>query len=342
MPRWLRIGAGALALVAALSIWAQASTAPASVGGTEGLVDDADAGFRTLDLTWHDAARVRQVPVRLYWPNHTQDRKLPLVVFSHGIGSSLDGYTHLGRYWAAHGIASLHLQHIGSDRRLWRGGVLSVVSQFRQATTETEAIARVQDLRFALDRLLAGSLGPSINHDAIVAAGHSYGANTSLLAAGAAPVRDGRTLDFHDPRIAAAILISAPPFYGEPDQTPILQGITVPTLHITTRADIIRIPGFGSGPDDRIRVFEATGSALKVLAVFRQGSHNVFTDERHFDSVGVSERVKRDTRTLTLAFRQQILGAEPRALAHWGQGHGDRLARYTVQDDATPRSWVAR
>ncbi len=340
MLRWLRIGAGALALVAALSIWAQASTAPAPEP-TAGPAT-AQAGFRTLDLAWQDTARGRQVPARLYWPDHAPDRRLPLVVFSHGIGSSLDGYTHLGRYWAGHGIASLHLQHVGSDRRLWRGGVFSVVSQFRQATTEAEAIARVQDLRFALDRLLAGTLGPSIDHDAIVAAGHSYGANTSLLAAGAAPVRDGRALDFHDPRIAAAILISAPPFYGEPDPAPILHGIAVPTLHITTTADVIRIPGFGSGPDDRVRVFEATGSALKVLAMFREGSHNVFTDQRYFDSVQVSERVKQDTRTLSLAFLQQVLGGRQRALADWSEAHGDRLARYAIVDGTPAHALTSR
>ena len=41
---------------------------------------------------------------------------VPLVVFSHGIGGSRLGYTWLGRNFARHGIASLHLQHVGSDR----------------------------------------------------------------------------------------------------------------------------------------------------------------------------------------------------------------------------------
>ena len=228
----------------------------------------ADAGrFTVADLEWNDETRARRVPARLFWPVSAQDGKVPLVVFSHGIGSSRDGYTYLGRYWARHGIASLHLQHVGSDRGLWRGDVFSLVSRFQHAASDQEAIARVRDLSFALDRILAGERGASIDRQRIVAAGHSYGANTTLLAAGARVVRGGRLLQFRDPRVRAAIMISAPPFYGETDFAPILSGIAIPTLHVTTTRDVIRIPGFGSGLQDRRRIFEATGGPFKALAV---------------------------------------------------------------------------
>jgi len=289
------------------------------------------AGYRVQDLDWVDPARGRAVPVKLFWPDAARTGKVPLVVFSHGIGSARDGYTYLGHYWAKHGIASLHVQHVGSDRTLWQGNPLELVSRFQRAAGETEAVARVRDQRFALDSALAGEWGKHIDRTRIVAAGHSYGANTTLLAAGARVVREGRTIDLRDPRFTAAIVISAPPFYGDDDVRPILAGITIPTLHVTTADDIIRIPGFGSGVGDRLKVFDATGGAHKVLAVYRHGTHNVFTDHRYFDSREVSEQVKQATESLSLAFIDAAYGGSTGELAQWRAGHRALLARYDAR-----------
>jgi pimeloyl-ACP methyl ester carboxylesterase len=99
-----------------------------------------------------------------------------------------------------------------------------------------------------------------------------------LLASGARVRRDGQVLDLHDRRVRAAILISAPPFYGESDLGQILHSVTVPTLHVTATEDVIRIPGYYSAAEDRVAVFDATGSTRKWLAVFEGGSHSMFTD----------------------------------------------------------------
>jgi predicted dienelactone hydrolase len=204
------------------------------------------AALSVHELEWADASRQRSVPVRLYLPAGAAGvgiERVPLVVFSHGIGGSRAGYSYLGRHFASQGVASLHLQHVGSDRSLWLGNPLSLVGRLHDAAQDSEAIARVQDLRFALDRLLAHDLGSRIDAARIVAAGHSYGANTTLLAAGARVERQGQVVDFRDPRVKAAIVISAPPFYGETDPSKILAHVTVPSLHITATEDIIRIPG---------------------------------------------------------------------------------------------------
>ena len=42
---------------------------------------------------------------------------------------------------------------------------------------------------------------------------------------------------------------------------------------------------------DRLAEVDAIGGAHKVLAVYRHGTHNVFTDHRYFDSREVSEQV---------------------------------------------------
>ncbi len=261
-----------------------------------------------LDLDLHDVARDRPVPVRLYLPHSaTTERPAPLVVFSHGIGGSRLGYRYLGSHWAGQGFASLHLQHVGSDRNVWIGGnPFALLGRLLDAAQEAEAIARVHDLRFALDRVLSGNLATRIDARRVVAAGHSYGANTTLLAAGARVERDGRAVDLHEPRIGAAIVISAPPFYGEASPERILAPVRVPSLHVTATDDVIRIPGYYSGVEDREAVFEAIGSVRKTLAVFEGGSHSMFTDRAGTGGLELNVRVKAATRELTTAFLRSV------------------------------------
>lgn len=282
--------------------------------------------FATQDFDWSDTARQRPVPVRLYLPGG--EVPVPLVLFSHGIGGSRAGYSYLGRYLAGHGVASLHLQHVGSDRSLWGGNPFTLVGRLQDAATDAEAMARVQDLGFALDRLLDSPLVTRIDPWRIVAAGHSYGANTALLAAGARVQRDSATLSLRDARVKAAIAISAPPFYGDNDLPSILGGIALPSLHVTATDDVIRIPGFYSGAEDRLAVFDAIGSRRKWLAVFEGGSHSIFTDRAGTGGPVLNPQVKQATAELALAFVQAVFDGDDAALNGWPQRHRDIVARF--------------
>ncbi|MDP2007312.1 MAG: hypothetical protein Q8K45_16670 [Rubrivivax sp.] len=290
-------------------------------------VDGGPGSFGAIDLDWVDSTRERAVPVRLYVPNALGAK--PLVVFSHGIGGSRRGYSWLGSHFARHGIASLHLQHVGSDRALWTGNVFGLVGRLQDAAQDKEAIARAQDLRFALDTLLAGELAVRVDARRIVAAGHSYGANTTLLASGARVPRDGRVLDLHDARVRGAIVISAPPFYGEADPRPILAPVAVPSLHVTATEDIIRIPGYYSGADDRVAVFDAIGGPRKWLAVYEGGSHSMFTDRRGTGGALLNPLVKTATQALALAFLREVFDGDDSGLARWPQQHAALLARFS-------------
>ena len=295
------------------------------------LCADDSPSFQVVDFDWHDAARQRAVPVRLYLPRGAgPTAPVPLVVFSHGIGGSRMGYRYLGSHWASHGIASLHLQHVGSDRGLWSGGLFSVISRLQDAAQEGEAVARVQDLRFALDQLLATPLAGRIDGQRVVAAGHSYGANTSLLAAGARVEREGQVLELREPRLKAAILISAPPFYGEASPQKILQPIAIPTLHITATDDVIRIPGYYSGAEDRVAVFEATGSTQKLLAIFEGGSHSMFTDRQGTGGAALNPQVKQATKELSLAFLRKVFDGDSSQLVEWPRRFAPLLARFSM------------
>jgi len=317
--------AAPLLLVLALAL----AGLPARAQGTA-QVAAARAGHSTHDMEWLDNARARRVPVRLYLPDAARaEAPVPLVVFSHGIGGSRAGYSYLGRFWASQGYASLHLQHVGSDRALWSGNPFELVSRLQGAAQEAEAVARVRDLSFALDQLLSGELAPRLDAQRIVAAGHSYGANTTLLAAGASVQRDGAPLQLRDARIKAVIVLSAPPFYGEAAPQQILGPVRVPSLHVTATEDVIRIPGYYSGADDRVAVFDATGSPRKTLAVFAGGSHSIFTDRAGSGGAQLNAQVKEATRALSVAFLNSVFKGDDGALAAWPQQFADIVARYT-------------
>lgn len=293
----------------------------------------AATALRVVNLQWRDSRREREVPAKLFWPTQrgeSRSANLTLIVFSHGMGSSREGYLYLGRYWAKHGIASLHVQHVGSDRTLWQGNPLTLTERFKQAAGDTEAIARVHDMRFALDQLLASRRGAAIDPQRIVAAGHSYGATTTLLLAGARVLRDGQRLDLSDRRYAAAILLSAPPFHDEADMRPILGAIGIPTLHVTSLDDVIQIPGFESDLEDRRRVFAAIGGA-KTLAVYQRGSHNVYTHQRYLDSPETAAEIKGATELLTLNFVQQVQGHAD-YLRGFQRSHGQLFAQFVLAD----------
>jgi hypothetical protein len=69
--------------------------------------------FTTFETIWHDATRNRDVPAKIYYPT-TAPSKLPVIIFSHGLGGSRTGYSYLGKFWASHGYVSVHLTHVGS------------------------------------------------------------------------------------------------------------------------------------------------------------------------------------------------------------------------------------
>lgn len=311
--------------------------------------------IKTEWLDWYDDSRKRQVPALLFLPNEelpnkelpnkelpnkelsneegilqaAQAKKIPLVIFSHGLGGARDRYSYLGQYWASKGVASLHLQHVGSDRQVWQGSRITLPLRLRKAAGDEEALARVADVKFALSKLLQSPAATLIDPQHLIIAGHSYGANTAMLIAGAEVERNKQRIKLQDPRFSAAILISAPPFYSTQKLDDILDKIKIPTLHITTTKDEITVPGFYSAPEDRLELFKATGSDYKLLAVFYGGSHNIFTGRRHRPELATQNQViKAATQSLSLAFIARRFSSEEQRLTDWQAEHKELLADY--------------
>ena len=300
---------------------------------------------RVIDFEWIDAARDRAVPARLYWPAaSTRKGPVPLIVFSHGLGGSRKGYSYLGGGWSARGTASLHIQHVGSDESLWQGNPLMLLDRLGGAADEREAIERTRDVSFGLDRLLQrdSPFHAAIDRKRIVAAGHSFGANTTLILTGAQVIRDGKPLGFRDPRFTASIVISAPPFYGETDIAAVLASVDVPTLHVTTTEDTIRIPGRYSPVQDRIDVYTAIPTSRKALVVFQGGPHNVFTDRSLRNGGPLNPLVKRATAEVGLAFLDLVHKSDPAPLEDWSETWKPILAAAPTPFQVDTRGWARK
>ncbi|NUU77665.1 alpha/beta hydrolase family protein [Paenibacillus xylanilyticus] len=182
-------------------------------------------------------------------------RDLPIIIFSHGFGWSLDGYGPLVDFWAAQGFVVIQPTHLDSrtlnlppdDPRtplIWR--------------------FRVEDLKRILDQLdlieaSVPGLSGRLDRSRIAAAGHSFGGQTVGMLLGA------RVLDAHgepgenmsDSRIKAGVLLATTgkggadlsPFAAEhfPFMNPSFADMSTPTLVIAGDHD--QSPLTTRGPD---------------------------------------------------------------------------------------------
>lgn len=229
-----------------------------------------------LDETWRDAARSRELPVRLRWPEGSGP--CALVVHSHGLGGNREGGDAWGRAWCRAGFAVIHVQHPGSDTETLRQGLRAL----RGAASAEQLIARAADMRFVLDELErrasgGGSPWSRVRLDAIGASGHSFGAQTVMAVAGKRfPVRAAP--NFAEPRFRAFVAFS--PALGREDrQTPAEQfgAIERPMLLLTGSLDGDPLSQAFEG-EDRARVFDglAAGRGTRALLWLDGADHMTF------------------------------------------------------------------
>ncbi|MGI5290117.1 alpha/beta hydrolase family protein [Nonomuraea polychroma] len=162
---------------------------------------------------------------------------LPIIVFSHGFGWSMNGYAPLADFWAAHGFVVLQPTHLDSRTlgipaedprtpRMWR---------FR-----IEDLKRVLDGLDVLEASVPGLSG-RLDRSRIAVAGHSWGAQTASTLLGAR-VLDSDGVpgeDMSDPRVKAGVLLALPglgddltPFAAEnlPFMKPSFDNMITPAL----------------------------------------------------------------------------------------------------------------
>lgn len=210
------------------------------------------------DEAWVDAARQRELPVRLRWP--AGDAPCAVVIHSHGLGGSRAGGAVWGEAWQAAGLAVLHLQHPGSDSGIWQAGLRGA----RKAAGVDQYLERVADAHFAIDELLRrqalGGPWSRLRADAIGFSGHSFGARLTQALAGERPSRGSRServARIADPRPRAFIAFS--PGFNE------REGLD--DTAVTARFGAINRPflAITGTDDDAMLVGDATNAARRAV-----------------------------------------------------------------------------
>lgn len=138
------------------------------------------------NITLKDERRNRELPVRVYHPQ--ESGSFPVIIFSHGTGGSQESFSYLGKFWASHGYVCIHPTHLGSDLSILQKIGLQALLEI---TNQPESwLERPQDISFLIDSLSEleqqiPALRGKINQSFIGVSGHSYGAYTTMLLAGA-------------------------------------------------------------------------------------------------------------------------------------------------------------
>ncbi|MFW5798188.1 MAG: alpha/beta hydrolase family protein [Planctomycetota bacterium] len=232
--------------------------------------------------SWTDTSRRRDIPVKVYLPTAGKG-PFPVIVFSHGLGGSRNGYEYLGRHWASHGYVSVHLQHPGSDESVWkdkpRKDILKLMR--KAAANPINAVHRPRDVSFVIDRLeqLNRTEAPfkgRLDLDRLGVAGHSFGAYTTNAVAGTAVfTRRGRKITARDRRVKAVIPMSSPVPGDAKRHKEMFGAIDIPSLHMTGTKDTSIIND--TPAEKRLIPYRFATHPETYLLVFEDGDHMVFS-----------------------------------------------------------------
>lgn len=299
----------------------------------------AQAEPQLLDLEWKDAARERAIPLKVRVPDG--DGKVPVVIFSHGLGGSREGGRVWGEHWSANGYLVIHVQHPGSDESLWKGASAGGLNQpvkqrLARGATPEQLLGRVDDIRFVLDELAryqtrddAPTWVKRADMMKIAMTGHSFGALTTQALAGQR--YPGPIKSLADSRFRAFIAFS-PSTQGLARSWADRYGeMARPFLSVTGTIDG-DVMATGSNPKNRAALFDAQPGGDKYRVVFEGGDHAVFGGGDIREAAWL-ERVTGERRNVTDAATASAIHAQTRRLAL-------KFLDAYLKNDAAARVWL--
>lgn len=168
---------------------AQASTEtrmpiPAEVPG---LNNPGPFQFSLQTMTLQDKRRNRVYPADLYLPEvpDAAPASVPVVIISHGLGSSRQDFSEIAEHFASHGFAVALPEHIGSNSDLKEAVLAGRAREFFRAK---EFVDRPLDVTYLLDELEQRNQTEwqgRLNLQEVAVGGHSFGGYTALVLGGA-------------------------------------------------------------------------------------------------------------------------------------------------------------
>jgi predicted dienelactone hydrolase len=208
------------------------------------------------DLKVKDTGRGKTLDVRINYPEG--EGPFPVILFSHGAGSSKDDYQPLMREWASHGYVVLQVNHDDSG------------SHDRQSRVQAWS-SRPQDLSALIDHLddieaQVPGLRGKIDSKHIGAAGHSFGGQTMQMIGG---YKMAGVESHREDRVKAVVLL-APPGGGPGDSSRSWSEMRLPMLTIVGGADTGRT---GEGPVWRMDAYKNAPAQDDFAIVVDKADH---------------------------------------------------------------------
>lgn len=291
----------------------------------------------------------REIPYKAYYPSGYEGARLPLIVWSHGLGGSCDGAGFLGRHMASRGYIVLHVTHRGTDTSLWEGKPGHPWDNIRAARISRKVtLARFQDIPFVLDQVMAGhEFGEGVE-DLLDAAcigmsGHSFGAITTQVMAGQMLGKRNRKYRLFENRFKAAIAYCPSPTYNHSEGHEEIYGsIDLPTFYMTGTDDDSPVSHFDY--TYRLPIYKSAQGDDQHLIVIDEADHMVFAGSRGKLGANPLRSVHEDIiKTSSQAFWDAYLKEDADAFA-WltGAGFSSYLAGRGVYENRNIRDRSGR
>ena len=271
---------------------------PGTAPSAESYVPDGGrAEVARRDLSWTDAARKREVPVRIYAPRPAANQgTLPVVVFSHGGGESRDAYGYLGTALARNGYIAVFLTHKGSDRAAVDKGGMAAMGRasFKD---------RPGDVSFAVDQILSANPGSEllkgrVDSERLAVAGQCAGSTTAFAIAGLTTRgADGRLVSYRDKRIKVVVALSPQVGAGrvrrgrESLHDKSWASVAIPALVVTGTRDFTWMAPVRENPRMVRKPYDTMPPTCKYLVEISGAQHHAFTESKPYYPAG-----KRDPR----------------------------------------------
>lgn len=265
----------------------------------------------------------RPVKIKVYYPVGHDDGPFPVIIWSHGLGGSVDGAAFLARFLCSHGYIIVNVQHHGTDSSLWEGKEGHPWDIIRDTHISRDVtFNRFNDIPFLLSQLPDWMAA----HDEVQAdlsimgmSGHSFGALTTQVIAGMTfPNQQEELTSFKSDAFKAGILYSpgSVEHLGDFDSKDVYPSIDLPLFHMTGTDD-------GSPISDRdytmrLAVYEHSDTPDKHLLVLKDGDHMVFNGSR--GKLGVNPNKDKHEGIIKIA-----------ALAYWDM---------MLKNDNETREWL--
>ncbi|MEC4892447.1 MAG: alpha/beta hydrolase [Oscillatoria sp. PMC 1051.18] len=275
--------------IAKIETQSQAEVSPETLESFATLPDLRQPGnvaYETQTLILSDRSRGRIFPTDLYLPQQPQPS--PLLVISHGLGSSRETFEYLAKHLASYGFAVAVVEHPGSNAQQLQQLASGLANE---VTPSRELIDRPLDIKYLLD-VLESSYSQQVRTDKVGILGQSYGGYTALAVAGAefnyeklqsvcpplnslnlslliqcqADTLPDLNYNLQDERIQAAIAINplTSTIFGEDE----LSDIEIPLMIVTSSADTVA-PALA----EQIIPFTWLNNQEKYLVLLKGGTH---------------------------------------------------------------------